>query len=78
MGLCGSRRMRYRIYEAMEIPDIVGNSSALSLQEVIQNSSVRVLDWHDVTIGDPLGRGAFGVVSRGTYQGFVNFSFSSL
>lgn len=64
-----SRRMKYRIYESMEIPDIVGNSTTLSLKEVLQNSTVRVLDWNDLVIGDPLGRGAFGVVSRGTYQG---------
>ena len=66
-----SKRMRYKIYEAMEIPDVVGHSSNLSLKDVLESSSVRMLDWSDLTIGEMLGKGAFGVVSRGQYCGCV-------
>lgn len=65
------QRMRYRIYEAMEIPDIVNQADGLSLESILHNSSVRVLHWDDLVIGDMLGKGAFGIVSRGTYRGEV-------
>ena len=61
--------MRYKIYEAMEIPDIVGQGSSLSLNTVLENSSVRILEWSELKIGEMLGKGAFGIVSRGEHRG---------
>ena len=52
---------------ALEIPDFTGRPS-LTLDDILNDSAIPRLKWEDVEVGDVIGKGASGLVSRGIWS----------
>lgn len=52
---------------ATEIPDFTGKPS-VTLDDILNDPSIPRLNWEDIIISDVIGKGASGLVSKGTWK----------
>ena len=63
------KRLTQRIYEEMELPDIASDLHYVSLDRVLDSTTIPRLQWDDIQVLQVIGKGASGVVSKGVYKG---------
>ena len=63
------KRLAQRIYEEMEIPDIISDRDNLTLEAILSNTTIPRIKWEDLQVLQVIGKGAAGVVSKGTFNG---------
>ena len=54
-------------YDALEIPDFVSKPRP-TLEGILADKSIQQLPWEELTMGQPIGRGASGLVHRGVWE----------
>ena len=52
---------------AMEVPDFIGKS-APTLEDILNDPDIPRLAWEEVVIGERIGKGASGIVSKGIWK----------
>mgnify|MGYP005994486665 CR=1 FL=1 len=53
--------------QGIEIPDFAEKSS-LTLEDVLNDPLIPRLFWENITVGEAIGKGASGLVSKGTWN----------
>ena len=65
-----SEKRRRKRKQSIIVPDFMGKPS-LTLQDILNDPDIPRLQWDEIKIGETIGKGASGLVSRGVWQKFV-------